>query len=266
MSNPWSLYEDLIDLVPGDLRVTSAVFSHWAAVTDDSGGAGVSMVYRGGPHERIDRDFVGRPLRDLAAQVCSWDLGLASLGAAALNCALTTPTRLDACEEYPRRDAVQSTFDLYADQIAGRTVGVIGHFGRMRMPQPGREVDGAGAQAGAPAQLYVFERRPSGADLPDSAAEYLLPQCDLVFITGSTVINKTLPRLLHLARDASVVLVGPSTPLAPEVFAGAVQGIGGSLIDDAVGLVSQVSAGATLSDLRPAMRQFNVMLRASTHA
>ena len=35
------------------------------------------------------------------------------------------------------------------------------------------------------------------------------------FITGVTMTNKTLPRLLQLSKDAYVVMVGPSVPLAP---------------------------------------------------
>ena len=46
-------------------------------------------------------------------------------------------------------------------------------------------------------------------DYPDSACEYVLPTCDYVFISGSAFVNKTMPRLLELSRDAT------STPAAP---------------------------------------------------
>ena len=36
----------------------------------------------------------------------------------------------------------------------------------------------------------MIERRPGAKDYPDAACEYLLPEMDAVFITGSTAANK----------------------------------------------------------------------------
>ena len=55
-------------------------------------------------------------------------------------------------------------------------------------------------------------------DYPDSASESLLPECDYVFITGSSFVNKTIPRLLELSRNATTVMIGPSTPASPILF------------------------------------------------
>lgn len=188
--DPWALYDDLLDLVPGDRRVRSVVVSHWAAVTDDAGGAGVAGVYRGGPSDgSVVRNF--------------------------------------------------------------KRVAVIGHFGNLEQFRDDPDID-----------LTVLERRPVGADLPDPAAEYVLPGCDLVFITGSTVVNKTLPRLLELSRGAEVMLVGPTTPLAPEVFAGSVDELAGALVTAPDGLMDVVSAGGSLRLLRHHLQQYNVPLGA----
>ena len=65
---------------------------------------------------------------------------------------------------------------------------------------------------------FILEREPKPGDYPDSACEYLLPQCDLAVITGSAAINKTLPRLLELCRGAEVVLTGPSVSLCPALM------------------------------------------------
>jgi hypothetical protein len=53
--------------------------------------------------------------------------------------------------------------------------------------------------------------------LPDTAAEYLLPEAEWVFITASSIPNKTFPRLAELSRDATTVLMGPTTPWLPEL-------------------------------------------------
>ena len=55
-------------------------------------------------------------------------------------------------------------------------------------------------------------------DYPDSACEYLLPDMDYVFISGSAFVNKTMPRLLTLASNAHTVVLGPSTPASPALL------------------------------------------------
>lgn len=70
--------------------------------------------------------------------------------------------------------------------------------------------------------VYVFERNPFFGIknlYPDWAIKSLLPKCDVVIITATTLINKTIEDVLQYIRpDARTILLGPSTPLAPEVF------------------------------------------------
>ncbi|WP_418550405.1 Rossmann-like domain-containing protein, partial [Hungatella sp.] len=62
--------------------------------------------------------------------------------------------------------------------------------------------------------------------------EYILPDMDYIYITGFTLVNKTLPRLLELGKNARVVLVGPSVPMAPVLFEFGVRELAGTLITD----------------------------------
>jgi len=56
---------------------------------------------------------------------------------------------------------------------------------------------------------------------PDHRQEELLPECDHVIITGTTVINKSLESILENAANArEIMLLGSSTPLFPEAFSG----------------------------------------------
>jgi len=73
-------------------------------------------------------------------------------------------------------------------------------------------------------ELFVFEREegnPMKGIYPESAQPDLLPQCQVVFITSSTLINQTLETLLSYCMDArDVVMVGSSTPIYPQAFEG----------------------------------------------
>jgi uncharacterized protein (DUF4213/DUF364 family) len=66
----------------------------------------------------------------------------------------------------------------------GKKVAVVGHFSLVEK------------QLGCKCSLSILEREPEGTDFLDSACEYILPEQDFVFITGMTLTNKTLPRLL----------------------------------------------------------------------
>lgn len=73
----------------------------------------------------------------------------------------------------------------------------------------------------AGARLIVFDRSEKEGVYPEERQADLLPECDVVFITGSALTNGTLERLLTwCTRARDVVLIGPSTPLYPRAFVG----------------------------------------------
>ncbi|MNN73965.1 hypothetical protein D3C81_1901240 [compost metagenome] len=80
--------------------------------------------------------------------------------------------------------------------------------------------------------LSVLEFAPQEGDYPEWAAEALLPEAEFVVITAVALINKSLPRLLALAKGAKVVLVGPSTPMAPALREFGVSDLSGIVIKD----------------------------------
>ena len=85
----------------------------------------------------------------------------------------------------------------------------------------------------APAKkLWIMDREEKAGAYPDSAAEFFLPECDMVIITGSAAINKTLPRLLELSRGAEVVLTGPSVSCCPELLNLGIDRLNGRIMTD----------------------------------
>lgn len=69
-------------------------------------------------------------------------------------------------------------------------------------------------------ELDPYQLNPRQNILPDSAAEYLIPECDLLIATGSTLINKSMERILALAGKgkAYTVILGPSTIMSEVLF------------------------------------------------
>jgi len=66
---------------------------------------------------------------------------------------------------------------------------------------------------------WVLEKRPQPGDVEASEAPNILPQADVVALTGTTLLTAPWPTLLNLCRaDATVVMVGPTTPYAPSLF------------------------------------------------
>ena len=82
-----------------------------------------------------------------------------------------------------------------------------------------------------------------GGELPDTAAESILPQADWVFITASSIANKTLPRLLTLSARAHVVLMGPSVPWLDNWQAYGVDYVAGVAIKDPEALSQTLMEG-----------------------
>ena len=123
-------------------------------------------------------------------------------------------------------------FDEPLENLFGKKVAVIGHFPYIEK------------KLGEKCTLVILERDPEEGDYLDSACEYLLPEQDYVFITGMTLTNKTLPRLLTLTQNAKAVMVGPSVPVTPTLFRFGVDTMAGFYVTDcelAKGLIAQAA-------------------------
>lgn len=244
---PWAVYSALLDELPPDLRVARTLVGRgWTLVESDAGGVGLAMTHRDDLQPAaLPSPLAGQPLGAVAAALRSWNVREAAVGLAALNAWVNDPRRLAGQlgpstppplrgghaqgERSPQHG--QSVFSVMRDEIVGRRVAVIGHFpGIERL----REI----------CELTVLERSPQPGDLPDFAAEYVLPGQEYVFITGVTLINKTLPRLLALSAGAQVVLVGPSVPLTPRWFELGVSVLAGSVVLDGQRLWQATAEGA----------------------
>lgn len=113
-------------------------------------------------------------------------------------------------------------------------------------------------------RLSIFERaqRLTPDLLPENQAAELLPQCSVALITATTLTNGTIDALLVAAADCrEVVLLGPSTPLVPEVFTSSPRRaslLAGVVVTDAEELLRTVARGGGTRDFAASVAKVNV--------
>jgi hypothetical protein len=121
----------------------------------------------------------------------------------------------------------------------GRVVSVVGHF-----PFVDRIRQGA-------KQLWVIEKRPREGDVPAHRASELIPESDVVAITGTALLNDTMDDLLSYCKtDSFVMIIGPTTPMSPVWFDYGVNMVCGSMVKEDEPLMRYVVEGATFRQLK----------------
>ena len=223
------LYEALIESVPPEVRIRTAIRGRWQAYAEieDSGGLASLLIPGKIPYaeSRVHEAWTGRPLRDLAALIRGGEEEQSrALGCAAVNAWFNARDRMAAAGTalYPPESEEGHVFRTMEPECAGKTVATVGHF------------HGGEALRGMKA-LWIFEKEPKPGDYPEEAEETMLPRADIVIITGMALTNGTMPRLLELCAGKRVALSGPSVPMTPILFDYGVTDLFGTLVWDIPG-------------------------------
>ena len=228
---------DLIAGIPEGIAVKDyCIGNHWIFLEAECG-FGMSMATHGGSGTlSLGEQPLHMTLRDVACLATSWNFMEASVGVAALNAWYSYGERVKEAGMKIEAKGTNDAFDLYKRICTGKKVTVVGHF-----PLVERLADDC--------KLTVLEREPQAGDTPDPACEYLIPHQDVSFMTGITLTNKTLSRLLQLASsgDSSVIMVGPSVVPAPVLYGYGVDCMAGSVITDPERARAAILHGATSS-------------------
>lgn len=215
MDDFFALYDALIRGITSHAPVTDTLMGQcWTAVeTGEHFGMAMTTPIDSAPR-MLPENYAGMDLQELAQATKSWNLTEAGFGMAAVNAYYNTPVNLARLNAY-------EPFDQYCTDgldLRGKHIAVVGH---LNMP------DAIGRQA---ASVRILERNPRPGDYPDSACDWLIPQCDVVIITASTLVNKTLPHLLELSQNAYTILAGPSCPMCPRLLDFGIDRIAGLVI------------------------------------
>jgi hypothetical protein len=215
------LIEDLLESVAQrDYPVKRAcVGLYWTVV--ESRHTGMAHTYK--TDRKVEPEFAGQLTRktafELAQLLRRWEPLECSLGVAALN-SLIDPS-----------GGSGNILEHICEVAAGKTVTVIGRFpSNDRIRQVARTA-------------YFLEMNPDEGELPSCAAEEVMPDSDIVLITATALINKTLPRLLELSRHANAVVLGPSTPMNDVLFRYGADIISGVRVTNPDALFESVAQG-----------------------
>jgi uncharacterized protein (DUF4213/DUF364 family) len=229
------ILDDLISSLAADAPAREVrIGRFWTGVWSRE--CGLASTTGPGAHEhgaRFVRDaggLAGRSALELARLAHSDSPLEAGIGLAAINSLL---------EVDEARCVELNAGDLLIERGRGKTVALIGHFPFVP------------ALREAAARLEVLELRPQPGDAPAEEAEALLPQADIVAITGSAFINHSLGGLLGLCRaDSFVMILGPTTPLSPILFDYGADVISGTRVVEPELALRCASEGATFRQIR----------------
>jgi len=228
------LLDELLSTLPEDQPVRSLLVGvHWTVVCSRRCGL-ASTLLADKPHGHVRVREVGSLHRKTAFELAEFarsDNPLeASIGVAAINSLLDVDERLGV---------EINAGDVLIEQGHGKQVALVGHF--PFIPQLRQ----------AARQLWIIEQHPTEDEYPAEAAGDLIPQAEIVALTGSALINHTLDGLLALCRpEALVMVLGPSTPLSPILFEHGASFLSGSIIIDEAAVMRTVAQGASFPQVQ----------------
>jgi len=172
--------------------------------------------------------LIGLPTLGLVQYARSDNVLEASIGMAAINSLIDID---DAkCVE-------ENALDVLARKGRGKNIAIVGRFPWIPKLRTIART------------LWVIEQSPQEGELPAEAAEEILPQADVVGLTGTSFVNHTVDRLLDFSKNSFVVIVGPTTPLSPVLFDCGVDILAGVMVVEPDKTIRSISQGAIFSQV-----------------
>lgn len=229
-----NIIDDLLGSLEGDAPVREVhTCAFWTAVVSRRCGL-ASTVRDEEMHFRKPVRDVGQLTKKSALELAEYAKSEspleASIGLAAINSLLDVDE--SRCVELNAKKVI-------VERGEGKKVAMVGHFPFVSQVREIAE------------RLWVLERQPAEGDLPAEMASEVLPQADLVAITGATLINHTFEQLVDLCRPQALVMVlGPTTSLSPVLFDYGVDVISGTVVADEEMVLRYISQGASFKQLK----------------
>jgi len=227
--------EDLISALNTEAKVRDIRMGlfHTAVLTRNCGLAATlprDALQQEQPSLKEPGHLVDKGALELVKMSYSNNILEAAIGMAAIN------SLLDVNEE---KCLELNASELIAEKGKGKKVAIVGHFPFIpRLREIVKE-------------LWVIEKNQREGDLPEVEAENIIPQADVVGITGTAFTNHTIEKLLKLCRpQAYVVMLGDTAPLSTVLFDYGIDAISGTRVIDPELALRCVSQGATYRQIK----------------
>jgi uncharacterized protein (DUF4213/DUF364 family) len=201
---------------PSAIVTEIAVGSHFIGVrADDSGTDTAGLASTLGANATTDErqmvaDMVGKPLNEVALLLKATSAFSISLGAAALNAGIIAP------QNQPDMDASL----IMAEKGKDGGAVLVGDFPFTEWL--GRQVK----------TLHLFELRDVPGRTSPAQWDDILAHCDVLGLTGTTLITRAMAAYLNKAPQAYTIIIGPTTPLSPVLFSHGADVLAGSEVID----------------------------------
>ncbi|MBN1904833.1 MAG: DUF364 domain-containing protein [Deltaproteobacteria bacterium] len=174
--------------------------------------------------------LMDRTARELTDMVFSESILEAAIGMAAIN------SLIDIDES---RCSELNASEIIAEKGRGRNVAIIGHF--PFIPKIREIVQ----------NLWVIEKNPQPGDYPEEKAKELIPEADVLAITGTAITNHTIEELLRLKnKNTYTIVLGDSAILSPVLFDYGVDAIAGTKVLDPDLVLRCISQGANFRQIK----------------
>jgi uncharacterized protein (DUF4213/DUF364 family) len=163
--------------------------------------------------QELVQKLIGRPVSEAAACMLEASPCRTCIGLAAYNAA-NSP---DPQKPMP---AVPSAEALITDLGRNGRVGLVGHF--PFTPELRRKVQ----------QLHLFELKDVPDAVPREQWDHILGQIDVLALTATALLTRQMAYYLGHARQATIVVLGPTTPLSRPLFDRGADYLCGSVVTD----------------------------------
>ena len=172
--------------------------------------------------------------RELAQLAYSQSILEAAIGMATIN------SLLEVDESYCLE---LNAADLIKEKGLDKRIAIVGHF--PFVPKIRKYAK----------QLWVIEKNPKEGDFEEAEANQLIPQADVVAITGTALTNHTMEHLLGLCNPrAFVIVLGATVPLTSILFDHGLNALSGTKVTNADLALRCISEGANFRQIRGVKR------------
>ena len=229
------ILDDLISILDAEAKVRDirqGLF-HTGVLTRNCGLAATlprDALQQGHPAVKEPGFLLEKTATELARMAYSESIPEAAIGMATINSLL---------EIDERRCLSLNAGEHIAEKGKGKRVAIIGHFPFIpRLRQIAKE-------------LWVIEKNPQEGDFPETETGNLVPQADVVGITGTAFTNHTIEHLLKLCHPgAYIVILGDTAPLSPVLFGYGIDAVSGTKVTNEELALRCVSQGATYRQIK----------------